>query len=1093
MDDDDLFAVFDSESSKSKRVNLPNEDDFEEEEEEEGQVEEVGEKTKTDNGQPLKFDTGNLVAEICGGKRSLSPVSREEVNKKLKVEEEPMTLMTGLTEQQIQAKMKGEPKKEEADLEGGEDAAGKEPEDDTTALSLVEAAPRIQIHTLEVNTNSAITCTHEVAVPPGHTFTGLRQPTRDPAKTYSFTLDPFQAQSVLCIENDQSVLVSAHTSAGKTAVAEYAISLSLKQKQRVIYTTPIKALSNQKFREFNEEFGDVGLMTGDVTINPKASCLIMTTEILRSMLYRGSEVMREVGWVIFDEIHYMRDKERGVVWEETIILLPDNVHYVFLSATIPNARQFAEWIAHLHHQPCHVVYTDFRPTPLQHYIFPAGGDGIHLVVDEHSQFREDNFTNAMGVLQNGGEAAKGDQANKGKKGGMKDGSNIFKIVKMIMERSFAPVIVFSFSKKECEAYALQMSKLDFNTPEEKKLVDEVFNNAMMVLSEEDRSLPQVENVLPLLKRGIGIHHGGLLPILKETIEILFGEGLIKALFATETFAMGLNMPARTVLFTSAQKFDGKDFRWVSSGEYIQMSGRAGRRGIDDKGIVILMVDEKMSPQVGKDLVKGQPDNLNSAFHLTYNMVLNLLRVEEINPEYMMERSFHQFQNYSTIPQVYGRVKELETKLASMKIQGEEEVASYGRLRDQLTSLGQEFHSFLTKPQYVVPFLQPGRLVKIKNIDEDFGFGAVVNLKRTKVGETGPEGEEEENFVVDVLIQVSKETAKSKVASEIRATAPGEKGEMIVIPLLLPLIQQISSVRLFVPKDLRPLDTRMSVLKSIGEVKKRFPDGVPLLDPVDDMKIGDKGFKEVIRKIGAFEKRLFNHPLHNNPELPELLRQHEAKSSINSDLIAAKLLLKKSKSLLQMDELKCMKRVLRRLGYSTSADVIEIKGRIACELSSADELLLTEMMFNNLFNPMTPPQVAAILSCFCCDEKSSEMPKLTDALSGPLRTMQDMARRIARVSKEAKIEMDEDEYVEKFKPFMMDVVHEWCKGASFATICKMTDLFEGSIIRSMRRLEELIRQMVQAAKNIGNAELENKFAEADKLLKRDIVFAASLYL
>ena len=182
--------------------------------------------------------------------------------------------------------------------------------------------------------------------------------------------------------------------------------MSLKEKQRVIYTTPIKALSNQKYREFSEEFKDVGLMTGDVTINPTASCLIMTTEvcyfefasppfsfsnktiilkILRSMLYRGSEVVREVAWVVFDEIHYMRDKERGGVWEETIILLPDNVHFVFLSATIPNARQFAEWICHLHKQPCHVVYTDYRPVPLQHYIFP-GGEGIHLVVDEKVNF-----------------------------------------------------------------------------------------------------------------------------------------------------------------------------------------------------------------------------------------------------------------------------------------------------------------------------------------------------------------------------------------------------------------------------------------------------------------------------------------------------------------------------------------------------------------------------------------------------------------------------------------------------------------------------------------------------------------------------------
>jgi len=181
----------------------------------------------------------------------------------------------------------------------------------------------------------------------------------------------------------------------------------------------------------------------------------MTTEILRSMLYRGSEVVREVAWVIFDEIHYMRDKERGVVWEETIILLPDNVHFVFLSATIPNARQFAEWICHLHKQPCHVVYTDYRPVPLQHYIYPAGGEGIHLVVDEKGQFREDNFNSSMAVLFNAGDAAAGDQ--RGRKGGIKGGeagSNCFKIIKMIMDKNFAPVIVFSFSKKECEFYAL---------------------------------------------------------------------------------------------------------------------------------------------------------------------------------------------------------------------------------------------------------------------------------------------------------------------------------------------------------------------------------------------------------------------------------------------------------------------------------------------------------------------------------------------------------------------------------------------------------------------------------------------------------------
>lgn len=240
---------------------------------------------------------------------------------------------------------------------------------------------------------------HQVALPANYDYIPIsKHKLTNPARTYPFTLDPFQAVSIASISRNESVLVSAHTSAGKTVVAEYAIAQSLRDKQRVIYTSPIKALSNQKYRDLLAEFGDVGLMTGDITINPEASCLVMTTEILRSMLYRGSEIMREVAWVIFDEIHYMRDAERGVVWEETIILLPDNVHYVFLSATIPNAIQFAEWICKTHNQPCHVVYTNFRPTPLQHYLFPAGGEGIHLVVDEKGTFREENFKKAMGLL-----------------------------------------------------------------------------------------------------------------------------------------------------------------------------------------------------------------------------------------------------------------------------------------------------------------------------------------------------------------------------------------------------------------------------------------------------------------------------------------------------------------------------------------------------------------------------------------------------------------------------------------------------------------------------------------------------------------------
>lgn len=954
-------------------------------------------------------------------------------------------------------------------------------------FSLQDIESRIVVHTID----TLEACTHEVAVYPGQSYVPLEAATGAPSKQYPFVLDPFQKQAILCIENNQSVLVSAHTSAGKTVVAEYAIAKSLAAKQRVIYTTPIKALSNQKYREFNEEFKDVGLVTGDVTINPSASCLIMTTEILRNMLYRGSEIMREVGWVVFDEIHYMRDKERGVVWEETLILLPDNVHYVFLSATIPNARQFAEWVCHLHKQPCHVVYTDYRPTPLQHYLFPAGGDGIHLVVDEKGVFKEDNFNSAMTVLANAGDAAKGDQ--KGRKGGVKGTNagqtNIFKIVKMIMENNFAPAIIFSFSKKDCEVYAMQMAKLDFNTMEEKKLVDEVFENAMDVLTEEDRKLPQVENVLPLLRRGIGIHHGGLLPILKETIEILFGEGLIKALFATETFAMGLNMPARTVLFTGPRKFDGKDFRWVTSGEYIQMSGRAGRRGIDDKGIVILMIDEKVSPAVGKDIVQGKPDPINSAFHLTYNMVLNLLRVEEINPEYMLERSFFQFQNQSSIPDLYKKVQEKQLQLDSIKLKDEHGISSYHHIREQLETLGKQFKTWINKPEFLIPFLQPGRMIKIQNESDEFDWGIIVNFKKTSSDSKQNPLNAEISVVVDVLLHVDDDFGKDSIP---RACPEGKKGSVEVVPVVHTLISRISSLRVYYPNDLRPSDNRRSVLKTINEVKKRFPDGPPLLNPITDMHIKDKEFKTIVDKIDHFEKRLFSHPLHDSAELDDLYGRYTNKLEIENQCKAAKNALREAKSLLQMDELKYRKRVLRRLGYCTASDVIEFKGRVACELSSADELLITEMIFNGVFNNLTSPQTVALLSCFVCDEKSSETPQI-EALTGPLRLMHDLARRIAKVSTECKLEIDEDKYVEKFKPYLMEVVLSWCKGSSFLQLCKMTDIFEGSIIRCMRRLEELLRQMVQAAKTIGNTDLENKFAEGIRLLKRDIVFAASLYL
>ncbi|KAG5455596.1 MAG: P-loop containing nucleoside triphosphate hydrolase protein, partial [Olpidium bornovanus] len=425
----------------------------------------------------------------------------------------------------------------------------------------------------------------------------------------------------------------------------------------------------------------------------------------------------------------MRDKARGVVWEETLILLPHKVHHVFLSATIPNAYEFAQWIVKIHDQPCHVVYTDFRPTPLQHYLFPAGGSGIYLAVDEKGVFREDNFSRAMSELERNPEGTGPTKGKKKfKKGKPTDGpSDVYKIVKMIMTKNYHPVIVFSFSKRECEANALQMSKINFNDNSEADMVKSVFENGISALSEDDRNLPQIVHLLPLLQRGIGVHHSGLLPILKEIIEILFQEGLIKLLCATETFSIGLNMPAKTVVFTNVQKFDGVATRWISGGEYIQMSGRAGRRGLDDRGIVIMMLDDKMETSVAKSMVKGEADPLNSAFHLGYTMILNLLRVEGISPEYMLQRSFFQFQSISKVPKYQEAVEALEDEYNALEVPNESSVAKYWEIRQQLARFNQDVRDVVMHPNYCTPFLQPGRLLYIKSPDGDFGWGVLMQF------------------------------------------------------------------------------------------------------------------------------------------------------------------------------------------------------------------------------------------------------------------------------------------------------------------------------------------------------------------------------
>uniref|UniRef100_A0A915MHF3 Uncharacterized protein n=1 Tax=Meloidogyne javanica TaxID=6303 RepID=A0A915MHF3_MELJA len=954
--------------------------------------------------------------------------------------------------------------------------------------------PAIRTYMVKAENN----CTHEVVIPEDFEYSGLRTITGDPAKTYEFKLDMFQKQAITCLDNKHSVLVSAHTSAGKTVVALYAIALALRDKQRVIYTSPIKALSNQKYRELAEEFEDVGLMTGDVTLNPNASCIVMTTEILRSMLYRGSEITREIGWVIFDEIHYMRDKERGVVWEETLILMQDTTHFVFLSATIPNAKEFAKWICYLHHQPCHVVYTDTRPVPLQHLIFPCGADGLYEVVDIKGNFKQDNFQKAMNFLvdsqplgDNVDNATGPPRRSIAGGGGDPLNKSVLKIIRTIHERDMLPCIIFSFSRKECEMYATKVKQMDFNSEEEKRAVSLIFDNAIDLLADEDKKLPQIKNVLPYLLRGIGIHHSGQLPIMKEIVEILFGEGLIKTLFATETFAMGVNMPAKTVLFTSARKFDGTINRWISGGEYIQMSGRAGRRGKDDRGLVILMLDTQMSADQAMHLLKGNSDPLNSQFRLTYNMVLNLFRVPEINPQYMLEKSFYQFQNYAAIPNLRQAMREKHALLMDARVSHEMEIEAYYNIEKRIQQLQQSIKSKILKPSKVVPFFQPGRLLKMKHFDKDYDWTVLINWRKTPnpLDPTSPEL----IYIVEVAVLVSKESERHLPnLALLKPPDLREQGVICVIPFTFECISAISTIRLKVPQELKSKEARDALAITLAETKKRFSNLIPELDPIEHMGISDPQVKKEIELLFTHEQRYKDHPLKGRPDFDQIYSAYMRKLKLEEEYKEAKNKSENSRKLLQMDELQCRKRVLRRLGYANEEDTITDKGRVACELSSADELLLTEMLFTGAFASMEAEEAAALLTCFVFEEKAPTL-RLPENLSSALRNLQSNAKKIAKVCIESKLELDEEKYVEQFSPGMMDVVYNWCLGSSFAQIMENTQLFEGSIIRCMRRLDELLHEMIGASRSLQDDSLVEKFEKARNLLKRDIVFSASLYL
>lgn len=434
-------------------------------------------------------------------------------------------------------------------------------------------------------------------------------------KFKEFILDQFQVDAVNSIEKHNSVVVSAGTGTGKTLIADYAIEKWSKLNKRIIYTAPIKALSNQKYRDFKKEYGEdnVGIMTGDVVINPTAHLIIMTTEIYRNMLMTKDPIVDSISYVIFDEIHFMSDEERGTIWEESIIFSPENVRFLCLSATIPNAKEFAEWISSIQHHPVDVVEYNKRAVPLDHFLYDVD-HGVISMKEAKELDRNNQMPDYYKVMRRQRRKKRSNEKPKAPKH--------FELVSELETEKKLPCIFFVFSRRGCEEKATELAmKHDFLDPSQKQEVIRYFNSLM---KDEYKQLESVKMLKSVLQKGIGVHHAGILPVLKEIVETLFAKGMVKVLYATETFAVGINMPAKTVCFNSLIKYNGTNFVMLRTKEYFQMAGRAGRRGIDKIGYAISLLERRS--ELGKilDLTTSDSEPIISQFRLEPNTVLNMV-------------------------------------------------------------------------------------------------------------------------------------------------------------------------------------------------------------------------------------------------------------------------------------------------------------------------------------------------------------------------------------------------------------------------------------------------------------------------------------
>jgi ATP-dependent RNA helicase HelY len=892
-----------------------------------------------------------------------------------------------------------------------------------------------------------------------------------------FPLDHFQRVAIRALLDGRSALVAAPTGAGKTVVGEFALWLARRRGLKAFYTTPIKALSNQKFADLKAVHGEasVGLLTGDNSINGEAPLVVMTTEVLRNMLYERSRTLEGLAFVVLDEVHYLGDAARGAVWEEVIIQLAESVQLVSLSATVSNAEEFGAWLAEVR-GGCDVVISEVRPVPLEHHyaigerllpMFRAGAGGAG---GRHA----DDGAQAAAVQARSGRPnpevlmmeRRAGTRNRVTRSGRRVSSGEklrpplrTEMVRMLADRRWLPAITFIFSRAACDDAVLQVvgSGLVLTTAEERARIRAVVDRRTADLPAEDLEVLGYGQWARAVERGVAAHHAGMVPAFKEAVEELFAAGLVKVVFATETLALGINMPARTVVIERLEKWDGQRHRLLTPGQFTQLTGRAGRRGLDPLGHAVVAYQRDVDFDVVAGLVGRRTEPLVSQFAPTYNMAVNLLRripAEGVDPveaaTALLELSFAQFQADTASAGRRAEVQQNRVALEGYAQHLRSDVGDFGEywgLRRELSRLESDGARDRrarrgAAVEAAIDALRPGDVIAL-HADRRSGrrLAAVVETTASRSGTP----------------------LATVVTDDRRSTRVGPR-EFDRPPV------PVGFVRLPDQGSHRQPAYRKAVQQSLFAVTPR-EDGLERRDADVDPGLA--------AQVAALRERIRAHPVHTDPALADIevwARRHDELAEKTDRLERS--MRQRTRSLVTRFER--VVALLQHLGYLDAAPAPTEEGLRLAGLYSEVDLVLAECLRWGVFDDLRPPELAALATVFTFESRTPEAPVVripTTRLQDAVEQVEGHLLRVVELEEQHGLPASRD-----LDAGLVAVAHRWVSGADLDTALGTTDLTPGDFVRSMKLLADLVRQIRDAS----TGSVRTAAAEAARTIVRGVV-------